>query len=122
MRFLGQDRTRHDRTRRHFPKMTFPKTQDTTKRHFPKWRFHKSGQDKMSFSIMQIRQSVPRIVKFHRKNHQTLRPNANSPTRVHDSKEWYFAAVTSVIIENKQRKWAKEAARNEYRNFTERSL
>ena len=67
---------------------------------------------------------VPRIAKFHRKNHQALRPNANSPLRVYDSKGWYCAAATacreaygpallpaaatSAIVASKQGKWDKE--------------
>ena len=37
-------------------------------------------------------------------------PNAESPTQIHDSKEWYCVKATSVIT------WVKE-----YGNFTERS-
>ena len=114
MGFLGQDTTAQDSTKTSFPINGVPQNQDWTKTSFP---------------IMQIRQSAQKIAKFHRKNHQTLRPNADSPLRVCDSKEWYCAAATtwrpaastSAIVASKQRTWAKEAAHKEYENFTEQT-
>ena len=91
----GKDKTGQDRTgqsvisesgrKRHFPKSG----QQVTKRYFP----------------IKAKTIISKIgTTSDPKNPQTLRPNVVTPLQVYDTKGWYCANATSIVIASKQRK------------------